>query len=78
MGEKKTETCGGKRSCLVGKFIQGLEDFSKNAPEFKNHLDQSRLEFLKAVKALVDSTIKTLEKKNTPGQQKVAQKITIE
>ena len=78
MAEKKSEAGGAKALCPLGKFFQGLEDLSKNAPEFRKHLDRSRLELLKAVKALVDSKIKTLEKKNTPGKRKVARKITIE
>ena len=78
MAEKKNEADGAKALCPLGKFFQGLEDLSKNAPEFKKHLDRSHLELLKAVKALVESKIKTLEKRNTPGKRKVARKITIE
>ena len=78
MAEKKSEAGSAKALCPLGKFFQGLEDLSKNAPEFRKHLDRSRLELLKAVKTLVDSKIKNLEKKNTPGKRKVARKITIE
>ena len=78
MAEKKSEAGGAKALCPLGKFFQCLEDLSKNAPEFRKHLDRSRLELLKAVKTLVDSRIKTLEKRNTPGKRKVARKITIE
>ena len=78
MAEKKNEAGGAKALCPLGKFFQGLEELSKNAPEFRKHLDRSRLELLKAVKTLVDSRIKTLEKRNTPGKRKVARKITIE
>jgi hypothetical protein len=78
MGRKKSEACDNKGSCPLGTFFKGLEDLSKNAPEFKEHLDRSRLELLKAVKTLVDSKIKNLEKKGAPGKKKVARKITIE
>ena len=78
MAEKKSEAGGAKALCPLGKFFQGLEDLSKNAPEFRKHLDRSHLELLKAFKTLVDSKIKSLEKKNTPGKRKVARKITIE
>ena len=78
MAEKKSEAGDAKALCPFGKFFQNLEDLSKNAPEFRKHLDRSRLELLKAVKTLVDSRIKTLEKRNTPGKRKVARKITIE
>ena len=78
MAEKKSEAGDTKALCPLGKFFQGLEDLSKNAPEFRKPLDRSHLELLKAAKALVDSKIKTLEKRNTPGKRKVARKITIE
>ncbi len=78
MVEKKNEADGAKALCPLGKIFQGLEELSKNAPEFRKHLDRSRLELLKAVKTLVDSKIKSLEKKNSPGKRKVARKITIE
>jgi hypothetical protein len=78
MAEKKSEAGGAKALCPLGKIFQGLEELSKNAPEFRKHLDRSRLELLKAVKTLVDSKIKSLEKRNTTGKRKVARKITIE
>ncbi len=78
MAEKKSEAGGANTLCPLGKFFQGLEDLSKNAPEFRKHLDRSHLELLKAVKTLVDSKIKNLEKKNSPKKRKVARKITIE
>ena len=78
MAKKKSETGGAKTLCPFGKFFQGLEELSKNAPEFRKHLDRSHLELLKAIKALANSKIKNLEKKNTPGKRKVARKITIE
>ena len=78
MAKKKSEVDDTKALCPLGKFFQGLEDLSKNAPEFRKHLDRSRLELLKAVKTLVDSKIKNLEKKDAPGKRKVARKITIE
>ena len=78
MAEKKNEAGGAKALCPLGKFFQGLEDLSKNAPEFRKHLDRSHLELLKAVKTLVDSKIKNLEKRNIPEKRKVARKITIE
>ncbi len=78
MAKKKREAGGAKALCPLGKFFQGFEELSKNAPEFRKHLDRSHLELLKAVKTLVDSKIKNLEKRNTPGKRKVARKITIE
>ncbi len=67
-----------KGPCPLEKTFQSLENLSKNAPEFKEHLSRSGLEFLKAIKALVDARIDTLEKGKTAGKRKVARKITIE
>jgi len=78
MAGKKSDSGSAKGFCPLGKFFQGLEDVSRNAPEFMEHLARSRLELLKAVKTLVDSKIETLEKRKTPGKKKVARKITIE
>jgi hypothetical protein len=78
MGGKKTEAGSARASCPLGKVFQGLENLSRNAPEFREHLGRSGLELLKAVKALVDAKIDTLEKRDSPGKRKVAKKITIE
>ncbi len=78
MGEKEAPADHAKGLFSFGKLFQGLEDFSKNAPEFIEHLDRAHLELLKAIRTLVDSKIKTLEKKGAPGKKKVARKIAIE
>ncbi len=78
MAGKKTDGGSAKGLCLLEKYFHGHEDFSRNAPEFVEHLGRSRLELLKAVKTLVDSKIETLEKGKAPGKKKVARKITIE
>ncbi|MCF8129531.1 MAG: hypothetical protein K9N10_13545 [Deltaproteobacteria bacterium] len=78
MAGKKTEAGSAKTICPLGKIFQGLENLSGNAPEFKEHLGRSGLELLKAVKALVDAGIDTLEKKKSPERRKVAKKITVE
>ena len=78
MAEKKSEAGDAKALCPFGKFFKGLEDLSKNAPEFRKHLDRSHLELLKAFKTLVDSKNKEPGKKEYTGKKKVARKITIE
>ena len=78
MGKKETQADNAKELCPLGRFLQGLEDLSRNAPEFMEHLDRSRIELLKAIKTLVDSKIETLEKKGAPKKKKVAKKIIIE
>ncbi len=78
MAGKKTEAGSAKALCPLGKLFQGLENLTRNAPEFREHLGRSGLELLKAIKALVDAKIDTLEKKNSSEKRKVAKKITIE
>ncbi|MCG6880775.1 MAG: hypothetical protein LJE96_16725 [Deltaproteobacteria bacterium] len=78
MAEKKNDADSTKTFCPLGKFFQGLEGLSKNAPEVWEHLNRSRLEFLKAIKTVLDSKIDALEKKSKPGKRKVAKRITIE
>jgi len=78
MAEKKNNADGTNTFCPLGKFFQGLEGLSKNGPEVWEHLNRSGLEFLKAIKTVLDSKIDALEKKSKPGKRKVAKKITIE
>ncbi len=78
MAEKKTESERSKGLCPLGKAFQGPENFSRNTPEFREHLGRSGLELLKAIRVLVDSKIDTLEKRKPPAKRKVARKITIE
>ncbi|HIJ20922.1 MAG TPA: hypothetical protein HPP58_07735 [Deltaproteobacteria bacterium] len=78
MARKRNVDENEKSSCPVGKFFKGLEKMSGKKPEFMKHLRQSRLEFLKAVKCLVDAGIEHLEKKNDPASRKKAVKIKVE
>ena len=78
MAEEKNSDHGTQTFCPLGKFFQRFENLLKNAPEVCEHLSRSRLEFLKAIKTVLDSKIDTLEKKSKPGKRKVAKKITIE
>lgn len=64
--------------CPVGKFFLDLKEFSLPKSKFFEHLDLSRIEFLKAIRALVDERIENLENKKQAKQGKKATKINIE
>ncbi len=69
MAEKKSEqeTTG----CPVGSFFEDLEKaFGKKSPFFE-HMTQSKLEFMKGIRSLLDERIENLEKKRSgnPGQK---------
>ena len=65
-------------SCPVGRFFSDLEKAFGDKSEFLEHLSRSKLEFLKAVKYLVDDKIDNLEKKGATRGKKRATKIRVE
>lgn len=75
MGKKKDKT--ELVLCPVGKFFMELERISGRKSDFFEHLTLSRLEFLKAVRSLVDERIGDLERKDSKGGKKKAAKITV-
>jgi hypothetical protein len=64
--------------CPVGRFFSDLEKGSWQKSEFFQHLNQSRIEFLKAIRSLVDERIESLEKKRSPKAGKKMTKIKVE
>ncbi len=64
--------------CPVGKFFSELEETFGKKSEFYNHITGSRIEFLKAIRTLVDDKIEDLEKKKAGKPQKKATKIKVE
>jgi len=64
--------------CPVGRFFLDLEKASGKKSKFFEHLTQSRVEFLKAVRSLVDEKIEDLEKKGTARGKKRVTKIKVE
>jgi hypothetical protein len=64
--------------CPVGKFFMDLQKLSRSKSKFFEHLDLSRIEFLKAIRSLVDERIEGLEEKKRSKQEKKATKINIE
>jgi hypothetical protein len=63
-------------SCPVARFFSEMEKAYGRKSQFFNHLHQSQIEFLKAVRSLVDDRITELEKKQKKGKK--ATKIEVE
>jgi hypothetical protein len=55
--------------CPVAEFFMDLERVSKRRFPFFEHLNSSRIEFLKAIRSLFDERIDSLEKKRQAGQR---------
>jgi len=64
--------------CPVGRFFSDLEKASWEKSKFFKHLNQSRVEFLKAIRSLIDERIENLEKKESPKAKKKMTKISVE
>ena len=64
--------------CPVGRFFLDLEKLSGEKSNFFKHLNQSRVEFLKAIRSLVDEKIDNIEKKGSKKTSKKATKIKVE
>lgn len=69
MGKEKNES--EVFVCPVGRFFSDLEKLSGKRSLFTKHLSQSRIEFLKAIRSLVDEGIETLEKKASKRDKKM-------
>ncbi|MBI5586198.1 MAG: hypothetical protein HY892_20505 [Deltaproteobacteria bacterium] len=68
-----SETAG----CPVARLFSEMEKAYGRKSDFFNHLHQSQIEFLKAVRSLVDDRIGELEKKQARGKKK-ATKVEVE
>lgn len=64
--------------CPVGKFFFDLEKAYGKKTEFFGHLNKSRIEFLKAIRSLVDERIENLEEKVSGKAKKRMTKIKVE
>ena len=64
--------------CPVGKFFVDLEKACSKKSKFFEHLTGSRVEFLKAIRSLVDEKIEDLEKKGSTKARKKVTKIKVE
>jgi len=75
MGKKKHEE--EVVLCPVGRFFSDLDWMSTEKSNFFKHLDKSRVEFLKAVRSLVDDRIEAIEKGESKRKKK-ATRIKVE
>lgn len=64
--------------CPVCRLFAELEKISKEKSKFFEHLNLSRIEFLKAIRSLVDERIDSLEKKGARKADKKMTKIQVE
>ena len=76
MGKKKNEE--EKGFCPVGEFFLDIEKIFGEKSTFFKHLTQSKIEFLKAIRSLIDERIDGLEKKRQAGAGKKMTKIKVE
>ena len=64
--------------CPVGKFLLDMQKSSWQKSEFAEHLNQSGIEILKAIRSLIDSRLERLEQKARRKSGKKATKIKVE
>ena len=64
--------------CPVGKFFLDLETSFGAGSEFFGHMKNSRIEFLKAIRSLVDERIEGLEKQESKRKGKKSTRIRVE
>lgn len=64
--------------CPVGRFFLDLQSSSGEKSDFFKHLDKSRVEFLKAIRSLVDDRIEAIEKTERKKKEKRATRINVE
>ena len=57
-----------RNTCPVGDFFTDLEKAFGRKSSFYKHMTQSKIEFLKGVKSLLDDRIDSLEKKGSQKQ----------
>lgn len=65
-------------TCPVGRFFAEWEKSSLEKSNFFKHLNQSRVEFLKAVRSLIDERIENLEQRQDEKKGKRATKIKVD
>ena len=76
MAKKKRTEYGFE--CPVERFFTDLDKAFGKKSEFSKYMTQSRIEFLKGIRSLVDERIANLEKKRTKKGKKKMTKIKVQ
>ncbi len=67
-----------RTACPVGKFFSDLDRVFNRRSDFCMHLNQSRIEFLKAVRSLIDVRIERWEKRGEDRNRPEMSTINVE
>ena len=76
MAEKKSEQ--ESTGCPVGGLFEDLEQAFGKKSKFFEHMTQSKLEFMKGIRSLLDDRIDNLEKKRSGGAGRTMTKMKVE
>jgi hypothetical protein len=78
MAKARSDNVNEQMACPIGRFFLRLEKASRTKSKFIEHLSRSRIEFLKALKCMIDEKIEDLEKEGVPREQKKPTRIKVE
>ena len=62
----------------LGRFFTWMEGKVVPHSEFREHMNKSRVEFLRGIRSLIDKKIGDLEKKESKGQKKGTTRVKVE
>jgi len=62
----------------LGRFFSWMEGKVIPHSEFREHMNKSRVEFLRGIRSLIDQKIGDLEKKESKGPRKRATRVKVE
>ncbi len=74
----KEESAKEKISCPIGKCISAFGKQIGTNSQFHTHMQQSRIEFLKAIRSMIDKRIDIIHQKKNCANKKKATKIEVE
>jgi hypothetical protein len=62
----------------LGRFFTWMEGKVVPHSEFREHMNKSRVEFLRGIRSLIDKKIEDLEKKKPKGARKKATRVKVD